>query len=297
MNRRLISSLVLGTVQLGTNYGITNQSGKPSRKRAKEILELAWDMGVRCFDTAPTYGSEEIIGEFCSSNQLSKEIRILTKVAGFSRKNDWKGAFERSIVESLKRTQTERIETIFLHDSREVHLIFDNHEYFAEILNKYPVNTIGVSIYEPWEIAHLRELPNKLAFQFPFSVIDQRFLNVPMNIGRRYARSIFLQGILASKRLIKDVPDGIKDLHTIFHSVMRRHDYDPLVFSLEYVRRSSACDYILVGVDNIDQLSELFRAWGSVDGKEIPYSNILLDLSKQIDNYWIDPRNWSEQVR
>ncbi|MEN9561731.1 MAG: hypothetical protein RIQ56_1004, partial [Candidatus Parcubacteria bacterium] len=53
--------LVLGTVQLGMSYGIGNFSGQPSRAQALEIIDRAWEAGIRTFDTAAAYGEAEIV--------------------------------------------------------------------------------------------------------------------------------------------------------------------------------------------------------------------------------------------
>ena len=50
---KITEKVVLGTVQFGVDYGIANTSGRPSRKEVFQILDLAWDKGVRSFDTAP----------------------------------------------------------------------------------------------------------------------------------------------------------------------------------------------------------------------------------------------------
>ena len=52
---------------------------RPSKKEVFEILEFAWDKGIRAFDTAPGYGTEEILGEFIKVNNLEKDVIILTK--------------------------------------------------------------------------------------------------------------------------------------------------------------------------------------------------------------------------
>ena len=57
----LVDKIVLGTVQLGMDYGITNSYGKPEKLEALNILETAWENGIRRFDTAPGYYSEDIL--------------------------------------------------------------------------------------------------------------------------------------------------------------------------------------------------------------------------------------------
>ena len=41
------SKLILGTVQFGLNYGINNTIGKMSEDKVFELLENAYDLGIR----------------------------------------------------------------------------------------------------------------------------------------------------------------------------------------------------------------------------------------------------------
>src|SRR3989442_924607 len=43
--------IVLGTVQLGMPYGKRRRAGLMPRTLAEEILDVAWSLGVRVFDT------------------------------------------------------------------------------------------------------------------------------------------------------------------------------------------------------------------------------------------------------
>ena len=69
----------MGTAQFGMDYGIANINGKPKKNEVFDILDLAWENGVRCFDTAPSYGSEKLIGEFVENNGIQDKVKILTK--------------------------------------------------------------------------------------------------------------------------------------------------------------------------------------------------------------------------
>ena len=51
-----ISSLVLGTAQFGMDYGIANESGRPSQARVKELIQHFSKMGGNMLDTAQAYG-------------------------------------------------------------------------------------------------------------------------------------------------------------------------------------------------------------------------------------------------
>ena len=75
-----LRKMVLGTAQFGMDYGIANISGKPTKKEVFDILTLAWEKGVRRFDTAPGYGSEALLGEFITANGLEDKAIVLTKI-------------------------------------------------------------------------------------------------------------------------------------------------------------------------------------------------------------------------
>ena len=74
-----LSKIVLGTAQLGFNYGHFNQSKiQNSKKKAKKILEKAFHLGIRSFDSASDYGdSEKRIGSL--RKKILSKIKITSK--------------------------------------------------------------------------------------------------------------------------------------------------------------------------------------------------------------------------
>ena len=52
---------ILGTSQLGLDYGITNTNGKPKLAESLEIIKYALDNNINTFDTARCYGNSEYI--------------------------------------------------------------------------------------------------------------------------------------------------------------------------------------------------------------------------------------------
>src|SRR5688500_5343857 len=73
------SSLTLGTVQLGLDYGIANRDGRPGEAEAEAILETAITGGITTLDTARAYGeAEAVIGRWLAHVQCTP-VSIVTK--------------------------------------------------------------------------------------------------------------------------------------------------------------------------------------------------------------------------
>ena len=49
----ITKKMVLGTAQFGMDYGIVNINGKPKKKEVFDILDLAWEKGIRQYLTLP----------------------------------------------------------------------------------------------------------------------------------------------------------------------------------------------------------------------------------------------------
>ena len=88
--------LALGTANLGQAYGISNAS-QVTQAEAIEIIQLAYQLGFRDFDTAPEYGTaEELVGK----SLYGFEKRIQIKIP--SREGYNLNEIRKSVVRSLK---------------------------------------------------------------------------------------------------------------------------------------------------------------------------------------------------
>jgi len=287
IDRSFAERIVLGTAQLGSDYGIMNKGGKPIKENAYSILETAWQNGVRSFDTAPGYQSERLIGDFIKTHGVSDEIIILTKVPSLQSENPEQEIFL-SIENSIEKLGCQ-ISVLFLHDPKDATLLIDSEDFFKEILINNMVMDIGVSVYDPTTIKLLNSSGLSLAFQFPFNLLDRRFENIKMNNGKRYARSIFLQGILSSDSLeLEEKPIQLRKLHQKFHDLMEKEGLDPFSSALNYVACHQNVDYFLIGVDNENQLKQTFQIDILNSNK---YENLEIRLNVE-EQKMLDPRNW-----
>lgn len=147
-----IHELGLGGVPIGTGFE------NISDEQANKILEKAWELGLRYYDTSPWYGltkSEHRFGDFLSKKEKSEFLfstkvgRIFNKVdenkvpptmwknpLSFDYKHDYsEDATKRSIEQSLKRTGLDSIDIVYVHDLSEDQ-VGDRYDYHLEIAKK-----------------------------------------------------------------------------------------------------------------------------------------------------------------
>ena len=288
MNEK-IQRMVLGTAQLGSKYGIANRREVPTVEKGLRILKTAWEAGIRYVDTAPGYRSETIIGEFVRAQGLQNDIRILTKIPSLSYVKEWKNAVYDSLEESLKSLGADRIEVLFFHDPKDALLLFTHAEFFKELLGSFPIEVLGVSVYEPKEVQRMDGCGFDLVIQFPYNVLDRRFEKNTVTEGKRFGRSVFLQGLLAGASLREDVPDPLKELHAAISADCKIYGFSALQLSLAYVANSDAIDFFLVGVDSAKQLNELLSLDLTLPENLDQWGSRWCSL---VGDKWLDPREW-----
>jgi aryl-alcohol dehydrogenase-like predicted oxidoreductase len=124
-----VSPLGLGTVKIGRDQQVKYPTGFtiPDDTAVRELLELAWDLGINTLDTAPAYGnSEERLGQLLPHRH---DWVIVGKVGeifehGESR-FDFSAAYTRMSVErSLKRLGRDCIDVVLVHsDGNDMEII------------------------------------------------------------------------------------------------------------------------------------------------------------------------------
>ena len=285
----ITDKMVLGTAQFGMDYGIANINGKPKKKEVFDILDLAWKKGIRRFDSAPGYGSEELLGEFITANGIQDEAIVLTKIPSLYGVSDFQTDIITNLESSLKNLGCS-IDVLFFHNPVDSGLLLSDLQFFETLLNDYPVSTLGVSVYETKEVESLAGCLFELAFQFPLNVLDRRFEQVSMPKSKRYARSIFLQGLLSTQNGLRpDAPEELFNLQKGYHNRLTDHHLDPIGYAVSFVTRNNFVDYFLVGVDTEKQLQDIL-------GLELYDQNDIAFLDTirlSVDEKWLDPRNWS----
>ena len=196
-------TLVLGTAQLGLQYGKVNASQPPDETDAHQVLETAWSSGFTTLDTARAYGiAEERIGSWLKS--AGHRPRIITKCRPLPATDD-ENALSRELNDSFSLSMATlgvgRVEAFLVHRSED---IFRRGvmEALLDLKAEGRIGGVGASVYEPREVARLLDVEGVTDIQAPLSLFDQRLVRTGLVEAARkrgvriWARSLFLQGVL-----------------------------------------------------------------------------------------------------
>lgn len=125
-----VSLVGLGTVKFGRNEALqyTAPPTLPSTRALTELLAAARDLGINVIDTAPAYGSsEQRLGELLAGQR--DQWVICTKVgetfeSGVSAFDFSPEQARRSVLRSLQRLRTDRLDVVLVHsDGNDVDII------------------------------------------------------------------------------------------------------------------------------------------------------------------------------
>ena len=123
--------------------------------------------------------------------------------------------------------------------------------------------------------------------QLPYSILDQRgikegFITAAKSAGIKiFTRSAFLQGLFmmepgsVPKHLQKAVPYLEK-----IEKILEQYEADKISAILQFVKQEKQIDYLVFGVEKIEQLEEDIR---KADQADVP-KECLQQLKKEINN-------------
>ena len=294
------SRLVLGTAQLGMNYGIANQTGKPDVGQATEIVEKAWKYGIREYDTAQGYGeSENVLGNALRSLSLSSEVRVLTKLDPDLDHLD-KAALEQAVRGSLTRLDVPILYGLMLHREESLELwergLGDTLKGF---ITKGLTKHIGISVYSPDKALLALESDGIDMVQLPSNIFDRRFERgeVFEDAKRKkkqiYVRSIFLQGLVLMS--VEELPEHMR-FATPFLKRLDKFCRDSGLtqqgLALGYARYAYPYSKILFGVETPEQVEENVVYWN--ESLPVDVVDHVREVFDNVDEQILNPVFWNK---
>ena len=110
------NTIIIGTAQLGTNYGIANKNKKIITSDKIDLLNLCYDNGLKNYDTAYAYkNSHKIIGKWVKNFNVNPFIN--TKIPNLN-KNKIKD-INTLFYKSVKDLNILKVNNLFLHNAND----------------------------------------------------------------------------------------------------------------------------------------------------------------------------------
>lgn len=284
----MVEKIILGTVQLGMEYGINNSTGMPNRDSAAEILSYAFNSGITTLDTADSYGSSyEVISEYMSTT--GNFFKVITK---FQKSTDFN--LTRYIDKTLASLQINEIEALLFHrfhDSKDKNLFSNLIEYKR---NKI-IKNIGVSVYSNDELSESIDNEYIDIIQVPFNLLDNfqkkgELLKKAKFYGKViHARSVFLQGLFFMKHKLPTKIEKLSNYLNKIQNIAISNNYTINQLALNYALQQNEVDCILIGVDQKPQL---------IENLELIKNPLSVNIIEEINNInvveseLLNPSNW-----
>ena len=281
--------MLLGTASWGNDYGLLN-SRKLGISEAKVILREALRAGINGIDTAPDYGDSEMV---LGKSDL-RPFRVFTKISQAT----WSNELDRNSIQfrrSLSRLGLESAEGATFHSAESfLSTPTTSLELIESLKDAGLIKSWGVSVYSEEELISILAVAAPDYIQAPVNLIDRRFLQprianlMEEKKCKLQARSIFLQGLLLKN--VETLPRFFQPLKELLSShkwASREGQLTPYVSALLFVLMAEPVDTLVVGVNELEHLTELTSA--------MKLTSVLPDFrhadSKE-ELYLVDPRNW-----
>jgi aryl-alcohol dehydrogenase-like predicted oxidoreductase len=184
----------LGLIGIGKPWGFANPE-VPDERQALALLERAFALGVRYFDTAPSYGvSEERLGRFLATLIPGErfQVRIATKFG-----EHWDAAraepFVDHSLDALKRSldgsiaRLGRIDFLQLHKTTPQALASNDLARAWEYAATLGITAVGASVSDRESAELAIAGPAYQILQFPYNAVQRTFADI---LDRAAARSM-----------------------------------------------------------------------------------------------------------
>jgi len=277
-----LSRFMLGTCQFGYDYGLANTCGQHSYEKARDLIASAYEGGVNCLDTAPTYGnSEEVLGKVLQELKLSEKMTVVSKVQMLpkdlpeEKAEEW---IENSVTKSLKLLQLDYLPICIFHYEMD----FRHIDILLKLRDRGLVHHVGGSLYD---VKIGKEMLNSglaEAVQPQTHMLDQSFIRGGFFSEAKakgvatFIRSVYFQGLLLMPE--EKVPEYLAPVIPVrrqLQALAAQAGISMVEFALRYVLSIDGVSCLLLGIDNEEQLQQNIPLFDK--------GNLDVDLMKAVD--------------
>lgn len=280
--------------------------GPMSEAESSELLNYAYQQGIRCFDTAPIYGfgsSEERFGKvFGGNSPLRNSISVVTKT-GLTWDDQKKPYVDNSaknirkmVHESLKRMDMEYIDVYLIHWSNPNCSIEESFEELAKLKEEKLVRAVGACNFSVEELQRAGAVCKVDVCQNKFSLLDKQVQDDVLPYCIKYNIKFMSYGTLAKGMLAGSINSNRtfhpSDMRTrddgkflklyeerkpqieAFERLAHEAEYTPAALAYQWTLSQPGVNVTLCGTKSKKQLDELL----TVKNRELS-SKILNDLN------------------
>lgn len=273
----------LGTAAIGRPQYINVRNRKPEsfelekfKQSGMQILESAYQQGVRYFDTAPGYGmAEQLISDWLQSKK-DPSIEVATKwgyeyVASFNPKAKVHEVKDHSVGQLIKQWEVSKellpfLSTLQIHSATFETGVLNDEEVLAklaEFKSNYGIN-IGLSTTGENQVEVLKkaldiQINGKRlfnVFQVTFNILDQSILKVLDRLKQSNHR-IVIKEALANGRLFPHYACvDFSDLYQLLESLALKYNTGIDAIALQFCHQALKPFMVLSGASHTSDLVE-----------------------------------------
>ena len=277
--------IVIGTVQFGMDYGVSNQTGKTSLQEAIKISEMANSAGVNFYDTAPDYGeSYSVMAEIIRSNPSAN---VISKIPAIS-----KNGID-NVIDSIHHTVDlfgENLYGLLFHRPDDV--LTEGYQCVLSELSRMKdqglIRKVGASIYDARQLEVIHDYINLDLVQLPFNAFDHRFKYCEftnINDFEIHSRSTFLQGLLLMEN--ENIPFNLNEAKGPLDRLNKFSDQLGLgmyQLCLKWVMQQNWINRVLIGVNSTEQFQQLINSFDELNNfDELDLLSYKVDSQKIIN--------------
>ncbi len=289
-------SLILGAVQFGMEYGVTNKSGKPASAEVFDTLDTAWDAGIHVLDSAQGYGqANRMIAEYHAAR--SQRFSVINKIM---REPENPEEVISSLLREREEMGIEKFGCVMLHYAPSVQSDLPG-QFLEDLKSSGITERVGLSIETPADYKGLAKRFHFDVVQLPLNFLSQDFISDDFLRDLKedgveiHARSAFLQGLtLANPHEIPDYLSGLAPSIHAFHNDCTETGVSPLTGSLMFLEQKAFIEHIVVGAQDSRQMKEIVAAYALArdalrQGKNFPWRKYAFH-----DFRLVHPSRWGE---
>ncbi len=294
--------LVLGTVQLGMPYGISNKAGKPDFDSACDIIKTAFDRGITRFDTAQAYGdSEEVLGRCFACFGIADRVRVISKIDPSLDCRD-ATVMDRALEHSLKRLRLDCLSGFMLHHEKQMDdWNYGLRDWLVRQRQAGRIKAIGISVYSSVRALEAIKYPEVDFVQVPANVFDRRcedagvFIEADRQSKKIYIRNVFLQGLLLMMPgHLPETMSFVDDALGLWRTVVERSGLSARELALGYVMAKWSTAMLVFGAESARQVEENTRVTALDRSSEL--FRMVEDEIRCTDERLLQPWRWPKNL-